>query len=192
MRFSIRKQAAFLLLSFVLSSPVFGEPSCEDARLKETFKPELTPQKAELDCRISNNATAPFGLITIKDSEGKELKDLSCCAATRLLAFQGTEKFLEHKRIVCARAQASLPGGNCSGAHCLRTMEQFYEAMEGQNAKLADHAKEARRVGAECRKAFAKMKSMALSQMATIASEVQRAPAAMRPEMLRAGSLRTR
>lgn len=157
--FRICRQTPLLLLAALASNLASAADSCDDKRLKESLKPELNLETVEADCDRSARAQAPYGKVTIKNREGRDM-NLSCCGASRILAFEGAEKMLELKRGVCEDAVRRAPNGACGGAHCLTNMGQYYDSLESNYSELAkkvsDHAKEVKRVRAECRQAYAK------------------------------------
>jgi hypothetical protein len=148
-----------------------ADANCDDARLKEALKPELNPDTVERDCERSTDLK--FGRITLKDREGQSMT-LSCCAAVRIQAYEGAEAFLEKKRRVCMEMQSAVPSGNCSGAHCLRRMKSFYDRAMRSNGELAAQAREARKIGRECRQAYRQIQARVGAETQKIANAVQR------------------
>lgn len=175
----IAKSAALLAALLIgCPAPSLGAPSqnqCNDQRLKEAMKPELSPENAQRECARSLEAEATYGFIRIKNRAGKELEPMHCCAAIRILANEQTERFLEEKRKVCGQAKATIPQ-DCSALSCVESVERIYEQQEADNEKLADLAKEIQRVGNECRPVLEKVQSSVLRQQGEIRAEISRRP----------------
>lgn len=184
-----RAKSAALLTLFLIGCPALslGAPNqnqCNDRRVQEAMKPELSPESAQKECARSLEAEATYGFVKIKNRSGKELEPMHCCAAIHILAHEQTERFLEEKRKVCGQAKTTIPA-DCSALSCVENVERIYERQEEENERLADLANEIQRVGNECRPVFKKVQSVVHRQRGEIRTEIARRPemeAAIRSE----------